>query len=212
MHPASAKQEETAMTTFQPTRNAVSADIGAPKAAATPDKATPALSAKTWIAVIGATLGACIDDGGWISTSYLIAEIVVIPLSGWLAQVFSVRIYLLTSAVLFLLLSAACALAQDLPQMIALRAVQGFTGGVLIPMAFTLIITLLPKAKQPIGLALFAISATFAPAIGPTIGGYLTENWGWEYIFYVNLVPGALMISMLWYSLEAKPMNLALLR
>ena len=121
---------------------------------------------------------------------------------------FSVRIYLLTNAVLFLVFSAACAFAQDLPQMIVLRAIQGFTGGVLIPMAFTLIITLLPKAKQPIGLALFAVSATFAPAIGPTIGGYLTENWGWQYIFYVNLVPGAVMIGMLWFSLEAKPMKL----
>jgi DHA2 family multidrug resistance protein len=197
--------------------------------------ATPAVSAKTWIAVIGATLGAFmavlniqivnaslaniqgaigagIDDGGWISTSYLIAEIVVIPLSGWLAQVFSVRIYLLTNALLFLVFSAACALAQDLSQMIALRAVQGFTGGVLIPMAFTLIITLLPKARQPIGLALFALSATFAPAIGPTIGGYLTENWGWQYIFYVNVVPGAVMIGMLYFSLDAKPMKLSLLR
>jgi MFS transporter, DHA2 family, multidrug resistance protein len=197
--------------------------------------ATPAVSARTWVAVLGATLGAFmavlniqivnasladvqgaigagIDDGGWISTSYLIAEIVVIPLSGWLAQVFSIRIYLLTNAVLFLILSAACALAQDLPQMIALRAVQGFTGGVLIPMAFTLIITLLPKAKQPVGLALFAISATFAPAIGPTIGGYLTENWGWQYIFYVNIVPGAVMVAMLYFSLDAKPMKLSLLR
>src|SRR5205809_6924569 len=164
-----------------------------------PAEATEApVSAKTWIAVVGATLGAFmavlniqivnaslaniqggigagIDDGGWISTSYLIAEIVVIPLSGWLSQVFSVRIYLLTNAVLFLALSAACALAQDLPQMIALRAAQGFTGGVLILMAFTLIITLLPKAKQPIGLAPFALSEAFAPANGPTIGCYLTE-------------------------------------
>jgi len=219
------------MSTLQPTVDAAStASIPAPAA-----PATPAVSAKTWIAVIGATLGAFmavlniqivnasladiqgaigagIDDGGWISTSYLIAEIVVIPLSGWLAQVFSIRIYLLTNAVLFLLLSAACALAQDLPQMIVLRAVQGFTGGVLIPMAFTLIITLLPRTKQPVGLALFALSATFAPAIGPTIGGYLTENFGWQYIFYVNLVPGAIMVGMLWYALEAKPMQLALLR
>jgi DHA2 family multidrug resistance protein len=199
-------------------------------------EATEALvSAKTWVAVVGATLGAFmavlniqivnasladiqgaigagIDDGGWISTSYLIAEIVVIPLSGWLAQVFSIRIYLLINASLFMVFSVACAHAQNLSQMIVLRAVQGFSGGVLIPMAFTLIITLLPKAKQPIGLAMFAISATFAPAIGSTIGGYLTENWGWEYIFYVNLVPGALMIGMLWFSLESKPMNLALLR
>jgi len=194
-----------------------------------------AVSAKTWVAVLGATLGAFmavlniqivnasladiqgaigagIDDGGWISTSYLIAEIVVIPLSGWLAQVFSVRIYLLTNAVLFLALSMACAFAQDLPQMIVLRAMQGFTGGVLIPLAFTLIITLLPKAKQPVGLALFALSATFAPAIGPTIGGYLTENFGWQYIFYVNIAPGAIMIGMLYFSLEASPMKLSLLR
>ncbi len=195
----------------------------------------PSVGARTWIAVIGANLGAFmailniqivnasladiqgaigagIDDGGWISTAYLVAEIVVIPLTGWLARVFSVRRYLLVNAALFLLLSAACALAQNLGQMIVLRAIQGFTGGVLIPMAFTLIITLLPAAKQPVGLALFAISATFAPAIGPTIGGYLTENWGWQYIFYVNLVPGALMLAMLWVSLEKKPMQLGLLR
>jgi MFS transporter, DHA2 family, multidrug resistance protein len=225
------------MTALQPTLDtSASRNIGArSQAAGAPDQAAPAVSSKTWLAVFGATLGAFmavlniqivnasladiqgtigagIDDGGWISTSYLIAEIVVIPLSGWLAQVFSVRIYLLTNAVLFLLLSVACAFAQDLPQMIVLRALQGFSGGVLIPMAFTLIITLLPKAKQPVGLALFALSATFAPAIGPTIGGYLTENWGWQYIFYVNLAPGALMIGMLWFSLEAKPMKLELLR
>src|ERR1700749_4749353 len=92
--------------------------------------------------------------------------------------------------------------------MIVLRAIQGFTGGVLIPMAFTIIITMLPKAKQPIGLALFAISATF----GPTIGGYLTENYGWQYIFYVNLVPGSIMVAMLWFSLDKAPMKLGLLR
>jgi DHA2 family multidrug resistance protein len=217
------------------TANVLNASNAIPQPAPVSDKADPATSAKTWIAVFGATLGAFmavlniqivnasladiqgaigagIDDGGWISTSYLIAEIVVIPLSGWLAQVFSVRVYLLTNAVLFLVLSMACAFAQTLPQMIVLRAIQGFTGGVLIPMAFTLIITLLPKAKQPIGLALFALSATFAPAIGPTIGGYLTENWGWQFIFYVNLVPGLLMLGMLWFSLDSKPMQLSLLR
>src|ERR1700737_9938 len=225
------------MTALQPTINAASsANSGdRPQTSATSDKAVPAISSKTWIAVIGATLGAFmavlniqivnasladiqgaigagIDDGGWISTSYLIAEIVVIPLSGWLAQVFSIRIYLLVNASLFMVFSAACALAQNLPQMIVLRAVQGFSGGVLIPMAFTIIITLLPKPKQPIGLAMFALSATFAPAIGPTIGGYLTQNWGWEYIFYVNLVPGAPMLVMLWFSLDRAPMQLSLLR
>jgi MFS transporter, DHA2 family, multidrug resistance protein len=226
------------MTALQPTiGHAASANVSGDLAQTTSAANTsePAVSPKIWLAVASATLGAFmavlniqivnasladiqgaigagIDDGGWISTSYLIAEIVVIPLSGWLAQVFSVRIYLLTNAILFLAFSVACAFAQDLSQMIVLRALQGFTGGVLIPMAFTLIITLLPKAKQPIGLALFALSATFAPAIGPTIGGYLTENWGWQYIFYVNLAPGALMVGMLWFSLEGTPMKLSLLR
>jgi DHA2 family multidrug resistance protein len=192
-------------------------------------------SLKTWIAVVGATLGAFmavlniqivnssladiqgaigagINDGGWISTSYLITEIIVIPLTGWLARVFSVRRYLLVNAALFLAFSAACAFSQNLGQMIVLRAFQGFTGGVLIPMAFTIIMTMLPKAKQPVGMALFAVSATFAPAIGPTIGGYLNENFGWQYVFYVNLVPGAVMIGMLWASLEPAPMQIGLLR
>src|SRR5258708_3592075 len=162
-----------------------------PPTAATTEGAPPA-SAKTWIAVLGSTLGAFmavlniqitnasladiqggigagIDDGGWISTSYLIAEIIVIPLSAWFAQVFSLRRYLLANAVLFLIFSAACALAQNLGQMIALRAVQGFTGGVLIPIAFTIIITLLPKADHTIGLPPFPVSATRPPPARPPV-------------------------------------------
>ncbi|TCL68266.1 MDR family MFS transporter [Rhizobium sp. BK251] len=205
-----------------------------PQAASAQSEASRMSPLRMWCAVVGSTLGAFMavlniqivnasladiqgaigagkDDGGWISTSYLIAEIVVIPLSGWLAQVFSIRKYLLTNAILFLVFSVACAFAANLEQMIVLRAIQGFAGGVLIPMAFTIIITLLPKPKQPIGLALFALSATFAPAIGPTIGGYLTENYGWEFIFYVNLVPGLLMVGLLWASLDEAPMNFGLL-
>ncbi len=193
------------------------------------------VSTMTWLAVVGAALGAFlavlniqivnssladiqgaigagINDGGWISTAYLIPEIIVIPLTGWLARVFSMRKFLLTNTVLFLFFSVTCAFAHNLTEMIILRAFQGLTGGVLIPAAFTLIVTMLPRAKQPIGLALFALSATFAPAIGPTIGGYLKENYGWEYIFYVNLVPGFIMLAMLVPSLQKARMQLGLLR
>jgi DHA2 family multidrug resistance protein len=193
------------------------------------------VSAKTWLAVIGSALGAFlavlniqvvnsaladiqgaigagIDDGGWISTSYLIAEIIVIPLSGWLTKVFSTRNYLIANTFLFLIFSVACATSQNLGQMIVWRALQGFSGGVLIPMAFTIIMTMLPSSKQPIGLALFTLSAVFAPAIGPTVGGYLNETYGWHYIFYVNLAPGLLMLGMLWVSLEREPMRLGLLK
>jgi DHA2 family multidrug resistance protein len=209
--------------------------------AATPATTIPApaapdaISFRNWVAISGGVLGAFmailniqitnaslpdiqggigagIDDGGWVSTSYLIGEIITIPLSGWLSDVFSVRRYLLVNASLFLVFSGLCGLSENLGEMITLRAIQGFTGGVLIPMAFTLIMTLMPPAKRPVGLAMFAISAIFAPSIGPTIGGYFTENYGWQATFYINLVPGGLMLAMLWWSLEAKPMKLARLK
>ena len=161
---------------------------------------------------ITGALGATIDEGSWISTGYLVAEIVVIPLTGWLSQVFSIRRYLLVNASLFLLFSIACAFAANLPMMIIFRAGQGFTGGVLIPMAFTVILTKLPPAKQPIGLALFAITATFAPSVGPTIGGWLTDNLSWQYIFYLNIVPGILLIAGVAYAIAPKPMQLHLFK
>jgi DHA2 family multidrug resistance protein len=157
-------------------------------------------------------IGTGVDNGSWISTSYLIGEIVVIPLTDYLSRVFSFRRYMLASATLFAVFSVACAFAHDLPSMIAMRGLQGFAGGVLIPMAFTLVLTKLPKPQQPIGLALFALSVTFAPAIGPTIGGYLTENYGWQTIFFVNVLPTIVMVTALYLTLERQPMQLKLLK
>jgi MFS transporter, DHA2 family, multidrug resistance protein len=96
--------------------------------------------------------------------------------------------------------------------MIAFRASQGFTGGVMIPMALTIALTTLPKSKQPLGLALFGITATLGPAIGPSIGGWLTDNYGWQWVFYVNLIPGILMISSIIYAVQSTPMQLERLR
>ena len=193
------------------------------------------VSLRTWIAVAGSLLGAFmavldimianaslpyieggIGTGGvygtWISTAYLIGEIIVIPLTSFLSQVFSLRRYLLTNVALFLLFSALCGQAHSLGEMIVFRALQGFSGGVMIPLAFTIVMTLLPRSKHPIGLAGFAVTATFAPAIGPTIGGYFTDNYGWPYIFYINIVPGAVMLAALWYGLPKSAMQFGLLR
>jgi DHA2 family multidrug resistance protein len=192
-------------------------------------------SATVWIAVLAAMIGSFmailniqitnasllnieggigtgVDNGSWISTSYLIGEIIVIPLTDYLSRVFSFRRYMLASAALFATFSVACAFTHDLPSMIAMRGLQGFAGGVLIPMAFTLVLTKLPKPQQPVGLAIFALSVTFAPAIGPTIGGYLTENYGWRTIFFVNVIPTIAMVSALYFTLERKPMQLGLLK
>lgn len=157
-------------------------------------------------------IGTGVDNGAWISTSYLIGEIVVIPLTDYLSRVFSFRRYMLTNSVLFALFSMGCAFTHDLGSMIVMRGLQGFAGGILIPMAFTMVLTKLPKAQQPIGLALFALSVTFAPAIGPTIGGYLTENYGWQTIFFVNTPPTIVMVLALAFTLEKTPMQLSLLK
>jgi DHA2 family multidrug resistance protein len=157
-------------------------------------------------------IGTGVDSGSWISTAYLIGEIVVIPLTDYLSQVFSFRRYVLANAILFPIFSIACAFTHDLGSMIAMRGLQGFTGGILIPVAFTMVLTRLPKAQQPIGLAMFAIAVTFAPAIGPTIGGYLTENYGWQTIFYLNAFPSAVMVVALALTLELQPMRLSLLK
>lgn len=192
-------------------------------------------SAREWIAVLAGMIGAFmailniqitnasllnieggigtgVDNGAWISTSYLIGEIVVIPLTAYFSQVFSFRNYILANAILFPLFSIGCAFTHDLGSMIAMRGLQGFAGGILIPMAFTMVLTKLPKPQQPIGLAIFALSVTFAPAIGPTIGGYLTENYGWQTIFFINAGPSAIMVIALAATLEKQPMQLGLLR
>src|ERR1700722_10402439 len=208
-----------------------SSRTGSERAAIDPNRA----SVTTWIAVLAAMIGSFmailniqitnasllnieggigtgVDNGSWISTSYLIGEIVVIPLTDYLSRVFSFRRYMLASAALFALFSVACAFTHDLPSMIAMRGLQGFAGGVLIPMAFTMVLTRLPKAQQPIGLAMFALAVTFAPAIGPTIGGYLTENYGWQTIFFINTVPSLIMIVALSMTLEREPMRFSLLK
>jgi DHA2 family multidrug resistance protein len=197
--------------------------------------AEDAVPPRTWIAVVGAALGAFLailniqivgasladiqgaigagrDEGGWITTAYLVAEIIVIPISGWLSRVFSMRLYLLANTFAFLVLTVACAFTTNLGEMIVVRAVQGFAGGVMIPLAFSIIMTRLPPSKQPIGLSIYAISAIFAPSIGPAIGGWCNDTFGWQSIFFVNLLPGAVMFTMLWVSLDSEPMQLGLLR
>ncbi len=153
-------------------------------------------------------IGTGLENGGWVSTAYLVGEIIVIPLSYWLAEVFSMRRYLIANTILFLVFSVACGLAVNFPQMVLFRAAQGFTGGVLIPLAMVCVLTMLPMRERPMGFALFSLSATFAPAIGPTIGGAITDFYGWRYIFFLNLVPGAVMLGALAWGLKPAPMQL----
>ncbi len=161
---------------------------------------------------IQGALSATLEEGSWISTSYLVAEIIMIPLTAWLVQLLSARRLAVYVSIGFLFASLLCSMAWSLESMILFRALQGFTGGALIPLAFTLVLIKLPEHHRAKGMALFAMTATFAPSIGPTLGGWLTENFGWEYIFYINLPVGLLMIAGLLYGLEKKPAHWDLLK
>ncbi len=192
-------------------------------------------SIRTWVAVFGCMLGALMSvldiqvtnsslpqieggigtgraNGTWISTAYLIGEIIMIPMADYLSRVFSFRRLMLSSTVLFLIFSIGCAFATNLEQMIILRGFQGFSAGAMIPLAMTFVLSELPRRQQSIGIAVFALTATFGPAIGPTLGGYLTTHYDWRYVFFINLVPGILMLSLLIPTLRVERMNLPLLK
>jgi DHA2 family multidrug resistance protein len=157
------------------------------------------------------TLSATQEEGSWISTAYLCAEIVVIPLTALLVRVFGMRGYMMSTTALFLLFSTLCGMAWSLPSMIVFRMMQGFTGGALIPMAMTLVMAKLPPSKRAVGMAIFGLTATLAPTMGPTLGGYLSELYGWPSIFYINWVPGLLLIFGIWWGLDKEKVHLEFL-
>jgi MFS transporter, DHA2 family, multidrug resistance protein len=139
---------------------------------------------------IGGGLSASQDEIAWVQTSYLIAEIIVIPLSGWLSRVMSTRWLFTVSAAGFTLTSLLCGWAWDIQSMIVFRALQGFLGGSMIPMVFTSAFAFFEGPQRPIAAALVATIAYLAPTLGPVIGGWITDTWSWHWLFFINLAPG----------------------
>ncbi|MGR8935935.1 MAG: DHA2 family efflux MFS transporter permease subunit [Gammaproteobacteria bacterium] len=142
---------------------------------------------------IQAGLSATRDEIAWVQTAYLIAEVVVIPLSGWLGRLLSTRYLFVLSCSGFTLLSLCCALAWNLPSMVVFRALQGFFGGAMIPSVFAVIYTLFPPRLQPAMTIVVGMVVTVAPTAGPVLGGYLTEAVSWKALFLINLLPGFLV-------------------
>src|SRR5476649_610373 len=157
--------------------------------------------------ILGA-LSATQEEGSWISTAYLVAEIIVIPLTALLTRTFGMRAYMMGTTALFLVSSTLCGFSWNLGSMIAFRMLQGFTGGALIPMAMTLVMAKLPVSKRATGFAIFGLTATLAPSMGPTWGGYLSDLYGWPSIFYINWIPGVLLIAGISYGLDRDKMKL----
>jgi DHA2 family multidrug resistance protein len=145
---------------------------------------------------IGSGLSASQDELSWVQTSYLIAEIIVIPLSGWLSRVMSTRWLVATSAAGFTVASLLCSSAWDLRSMIVFRALQGFFGGSMIPTAYTASVILFTGKQKAVAASFVTAAAGLAPTVGPVVGGWITDSWSWQWLFYVNVVPGMLVASL----------------
>lgn len=153
-------------------------------------------------------IGATGTEGTWVATAYLVAEIVIIPMAAWFERLLGLRTFLLIAAGLFTAFSVICGLSDSLTMMIIGRIGQGFTGGAMIPTAQTIIATRLPRSQQPIGIAMFGVTAIMGPVIGPLIGGWLTENISWHYAFFINLPICILLIGLLLVGLPHQPSHL----
>jgi DHA2 family multidrug resistance protein len=157
-------------------------------------------------------IGATGTEGTWISTGYLMSEIVIIPLAAWLTRVFGLRNFLLGCALLFIFFSMTCGLSHTLLVMIIGRIGQGLTGGAMIPTAQTIIRTRLPLAQLPVGMTAFGLIVLLGPLLGPVLGGWLTENISWSWCFFINLPVCIGLITLLLAGLPSAPLHLEALR
>jgi len=163
------------------------------------------------LAEIQAGLSASADEVAWVQTSYLVAEVVMIPLSGFLSRVFSTRILFAVSCAGFTAMSFACAMSSSIEEMIVWRALQGFIGGGMIPTVFASAYTIFPRNKMAVVTPIIGLVATLAPTIGPTLGGWLTDLFSWHWLFLINIVPGIAVTTAVWLLVDFDDPDLSLL-
>ncbi|MBN8859894.1 MAG: DHA2 family efflux MFS transporter permease subunit [Sphingobacteriales bacterium] len=137
-------------------------------------------------------LGATLEDAGWLVTGYAVANVIVLPMSGWLGDRFGRKNYFIASIILFTIASILCGNAGSLTELIAFRILQGLAGGGLLSTAQAILMETWPREEVGMATALFGLGAVVGPTVGPTIGGYITDNFSWPWIFYVNVPVGAL--------------------
>jgi DHA2 family multidrug resistance protein len=145
---------------------------------------------------IAGNLSASIDEATWTLTSYLVANAIILPMTGWLARTFGRKRLLMTAIVGFAGASFLCGLAINLPMLIAFRVVQGATGGVLQPVSQAVMLEAFPPAERGKAMAFWGLGIVVAPMLGPVLGGWLTDNYSWRWIFYINLPIGIASVVM----------------
>jgi DHA2 family multidrug resistance protein len=154
---------------------------------------------------IAGSLSASTDEATWTLTSYLVSNAIVLPASGWLARRFGRKRFLLSCILLFTGSSLMCGLAASLGMLILARVVQGFGGGALQPISQAILLESFPPEKRGVAMAAFALGVVVAPILGPTLGGWLTDNYTWRWAFYINVPVGILAVAMIKAFIEDPP-------
>ncbi|MGO8835846.1 MAG: DHA2 family efflux MFS transporter permease subunit [Limisphaerales bacterium] len=154
---------------------------------------------------IAGSLSATTDEATWVLTSYLVSNAIVLPMTGWLGNYFGRKRVFISCVVMFTLASALCGMAVNLPTLILARILQGIGGGAMVPIAQAIMLESFPPAKRGAAMAMFAQGVVVAPILGPTLGGWITDNYSWRWIFYINLPVGILAFFMAEWLIEDPP-------
>ena len=142
------------------------------------------------------TFSAGVDEITWVITSYLVANAVVLPITGWLANHFGRKRFYLSCLTVFTLASLGSGAAPTLPFLVLMRVIQGLAGGAMVPMSQAILLDAFPREERGKAMALFGVGVVFGPIIGPTLGGWITDTWGWRWVFYINIPVGALALLL----------------
>ncbi|MCE5324475.1 DHA2 family efflux MFS transporter permease subunit [bacterium] len=145
---------------------------------------------------IAGNLSATIDESTWVLTSYLVSNAIVLPATGWLSMLFGRKRYYMLSVAAFVVSSFLCGFARSLDSLILYRVLQGLGGGALQPISQAILLECFPVNRRGMGMAIFGVGVVFAPIIGPTLGGWITDNYSWRWIFYINIPIGILSMIM----------------
>ena len=145
---------------------------------------------------IAGSLSVSVHESTWVLTSYLVANAVILPAGGWLATMIGRKRFYLSCVVLFTASSALCGMATSIEQLVLFRVLQGLAGGGLQPSEQAILMDTFPPAKRGMAMAVYTLAILVAPVLGPTLGGYITENYSWRWIFYINLPVGVLAVVL----------------
>jgi len=154
---------------------------------------------------IRGSLSAGIDESTWTITSYLVSNAIIIPMTGWLSRVFGRKRYLIISIMLFTLSSFLCGISWNLQSLVVFRILQGIGGGALQPISQSILLETFPRKQHGMAMAIFGVGIMFGPIIGPLLGGWITDNWSWHWIFFINIPIGVVSVLMVMFFIVDPP-------